>query len=52
MLTGEFIDREIRRIDQFYSSRKVPWSWWIGPFAQPSDFAERITRQGITNGPA
>ncbi len=38
---------ELAALKEFYISRQVPWSWWIGPFPQPATLFEQLPQQGF-----
>jgi GNAT superfamily N-acetyltransferase len=41
------IEDEIEAVKAFFANQGVPWYWWIGPFPQPSDMAQRLERHGM-----
>ena len=41
------ISETIESVQNYFAERGVPWRWWLGPFAQPSDMSERLERAGM-----
>lgn len=46
--SDELIEREIESVKTFYKYQSVPWSWWIGPNARPTDMIQRLKRHDLT----
>lgn len=43
----EVIEAEIKAVKAFFDQRGVPWYWWLGPFSQPADMAQRLEQSGL-----
>lgn len=41
------IGKVIKFVQDYFAERGVPWRWWLGPFAQPSDMTDRLERAGL-----
>ena len=37
----------IESVQDYFAKRGVPWRWWLGPFAQPSDMSRRLKQTGM-----
>ncbi len=49
--TAAAIDDEIEAVKAFFAGRGVPWYWWLGPTAKPSDMGQRLERHGLVFDP-
>jgi ribosomal protein S18 acetylase RimI-like enzyme len=41
------VDARIRDVRALFEARRVPASWWIGPFSRPGDLGERLRAHGF-----
>ena len=46
-VTEREIEADITRVKQFFSERKVPWYWWLGPNPHPSNMKAYLEKQGL-----
>ena len=37
----------IESVQDYFARREVPWRWWLGPFAQPTDMSQRLKQVGM-----
>ena len=42
-------DTQIEATLAYFSSRKAPMSWWLGPSARPADLGKRLEAHGVTH---
>jgi len=43
------INEEIEQIKKFFEKREVPWYWWLGPQAKPSNMKNYLENHGLLN---
>lgn len=43
----ELIDTEIEAVKSFFDKRDVPFSWWLSPFAAPSNMGEYLLQHRL-----
>jgi GNAT superfamily N-acetyltransferase len=49
--SDRIIDDDIEAVKAFFAEREVPWYWWLGPTAQPSNMGQRLERHGLVFDP-
>ena len=48
-LTPDNLDEKIRETIQYFKSREMPFSWWVGPTSKPLDLGHHLENHGLTH---